>query len=403
MTIRIYIRFTGIAFRPKTGRLSGLTVSCRCETDRESSSLQPLNYFHATDFLRGFGLLLHMLNHKPKGLYILGTGAFELIYGPEELADIAEMVEITAPQQTPQSVQANPALLSDIEVIFSGWGGPRIDPAFLAAAPHLKAFFYGSGATGGMIYPQAFERGVVVVSAAAINGIPVAEFTVAAAILCLKQAFALQRATHERRTIVRDSARIIGAYRSTVALISMGAIGVAVKERLSAVLPDVHTIVYDPFVSPEMAAALGVELVSLEEAFKRGDVVSLHTPWLKETERMIRGAHFASMKPNASFINTARGAVIAEDEMIEALHARPDLTAILDVTHPEPPAEGSQLYSLANVFLTPHVAGSVNGECRRMGRAMVDEARRYLNGEPLMYQILPETSANTSHRPPVAK
>jgi phosphoglycerate dehydrogenase-like enzyme len=99
------------------------------------------------------------------------------------------------------------------------------------------------------------------------------------------------------------------------------------------------------------------------------------------------------MKPGASFINTARGAIVREGEMIEVLRARPDLFAVLDVTYPEPPAPDSPLYTLPNVILTPHIAGSMDGECRRMGRYMVEELRRYVKGEPLRWGISRERAA----------
>jgi phosphoglycerate dehydrogenase-like enzyme len=79
--------------------------------------------------------------------------------------------------------------------------------------------------------------------------------------------------------------------------------------------------------------------------------------------------------------------------MIDALERRPDLYAILDVTYPEPPEPGSPLYTLPNVVLTPHIAGSLDRECQRMGRIAVDEARRYLRGEPLHWAISQEQAA----------
>jgi phosphoglycerate dehydrogenase-like enzyme len=82
-----------------------------------------------------------------------------------------------------------------------------------------------------------------------------------------------------------------------------------------------------------------VRRVNLESIFRNSDVVSLHAPWLPETEGMIHGVHFAMMKPGATFLNTARGALVRELEMIEVLRARPDLTAVLHVTHPATPAE----------------------------------------------------------------
>jgi len=146
-------------------------------------------------------------------------------------------------------------------------------------------------------------------------------------------------------------------------------------------------------VTDEIAKDLNVQLCSLETLFEQCDVVSLHTPWLKETEGMITGKHIASMKPGATFINTSRGAIVNEPEMINVLKERPDLFAVLDVTYPEPPQPGSDLYTLPNVILTPHIAGSMNGECRRMGRYMVEELQRYLSGQPLQWQITKERAA----------
>lgn len=103
---------------------------------------------------------------------------------------------------------------------------------------------------------------------------------------------------------------------------------------------------------------------------------------------MITGQHFSLLKPNASFINTARGAIVREDEMIEVLMHREDITAVLDVTYPEPPVPGSPLFTLPNVVLTPHIAGSKGSECARMGQSMLDEYQRYLKNEPLNCEVL---------------
>jgi phosphoglycerate dehydrogenase-like enzyme len=123
------------------------------------------------------------------------------------------------------------------------------------------------------------------------------------------------------------------------------------------------------------------------ELFESSEVVSLHAPLLSETEGMILGSHLASMKRNATLINTSRGAIVREAEMVETLEERPDLWAVFDATHPEPPEPDSRLYGLPNVVLTPHIAGSLGSECRRMGRLVVDELRRYVAGEPLEHEI----------------
>ena len=123
-----------------------------------------------------------------------------------------------------------------------------------------------------------------------------------------------------------------------------------------------------------------MELVTLADVFRLADVVSLHTPLLPETVGLVTGAHLATMKSGATFINTAWGPIVRQTQMIDVLARRPDLQAVLDVCDPEPPGADSLLYTLPNVVLTPHIAGSVGTECRRMGRYMVEELERYLSG-----------------------
>jgi phosphoglycerate dehydrogenase-like enzyme len=319
-----------------------------------------------------------------KAIFLLNPDAHTKIYGESEREAIDALVDIVAPPQTAESVREHPEVLAEVEAIFSGWGMAPLDDELLAAAPHLKIVFYGAGSIRYFATDAAWDRGIVICSAWAANAVPVAEFTLAQII------FSLKRGWHFALSIKRAQAwvpkePVPGAYGSTVGLISLGMIGRMVAERLKTL--DVSVIAYDPFVTAETAAALGVGLVPLDEVFRQADVVSMHTPNLPETRGMITGEHFAAMKQGATFINTARGAIVREQEMIEVLAARSDLYAVLDVTDPEPPVAGSQLYTLPNVVLTPHIAGSMDAECRRMGRYMVDECRRYIAGEPLRWAI----------------
>ena len=150
---------------------------------------------------------------------------------------------------------------------------------------------------------------------------------------------------------------------------------------------DVRVLAYDPFVAPETAKEQRVELTDLETLFGESDVVSLHAPDLPETRNLVTGKLLRSIRTGGAFINTARGTVVTEQEMIEVLKERPDLVAVLDVTYPEPPAAESPLFSLPNVFLTPHIAGSLDRECARMGMTAAEECERMLSGEPLRWSV----------------
>jgi phosphoglycerate dehydrogenase-like enzyme len=326
---------------------------------------------------------------RATAIYLLPQPSFDLIYGPEERADIAQRVEVLDPLVVPDVMSKHVDQLAAAELIFSGWGAPKLDETLLASMPKLRAVFYGAGSIRGITTEAFWNRSIPITSAYAANAVPVAEYALATILLSLKRFWALSPSI--RRNPSDQQVRSCpGAYRSTVGLVSLGMVGRRVRELLRSF--DLRVIAYDPYLPAADAAALGVEPVGLDELFRRADVVSLHTPWIKETEGMITGAHFSAMKQGATFINTARGAVVSEPGMIAVLQQRPDLTAILDVTHPEPPVSGSPLYTLPNVILTPHIAGSMFTECRRMGRYMVEELDRFLAGQPLRWGISREKS-----------
>lgn len=324
---------------------------------------------------------------KPKAIYLLSAPACGKIYDEDGRRQIEEMCEVIGELLTADSILEHSDLLAQADFIFSGWGCAELNEAFLDKAKNLKAVFYGAGSIRGIVTPEFWKRGIVITSSWVANAVPVTEFALAEILFSLKQGW--RYALGMKRTgKYMERMECAGAYHSTVALISLGMIGRNLARRLKTF--DINVIAYDPFVSAEDARELGVELVSLEEAFRRADVVSVHTPWLKETENMIGGKHIYSMKKNAILINTSRGAIINEPEMCQILSSRQDLTAVLDVTWPEPVPDDSPLLSLPNVVLTPHIAGSLDKECSRMGQYAIDECRRFINGEPLKYQVTEE-------------
>ncbi|MGC4030969.1 MAG: hydroxyacid dehydrogenase [Tepidisphaeraceae bacterium] len=331
----------------------------------------------------------------PNGLFVLGRDAYEVVYAPTAAAEIAERVNIIAPPQTEVSIAENPELLADIDFIFSGWGCPKMDSVFLNHAPNLKAVFYAAGAISGWATQAVWDRGVLVTTANHANAIPVAEFTVATTLFSLKHGWQLacKRKPHKGFEIRPG---VPGVYKSVVGLVGMGTIARLVVNLLASY--DVKVLTYDPYLSAEEALRLGVENVSLEQLFAESDVVSLHAPDLPSTKHMINGRLLSTLRQGATFINTARGSVVCESELIQVLTARPDLQAVLDVTQKEPLPIDSPLNTLANVVLTPHIAGSQGRECQRMGQYMVDELDRYLAGRPLQWAVQPAAVANSVHQ-----
>ena len=316
---------------------------------------------------------------------IIFSRTYSSVYGKEEIAAIRQRVDLIADPLTREELAERPELLADVEVIFSGWHSPVLDEAFLHAAPKLRAYFYAAGSVKGVVTNAVWQRKIRVSSAWGINGASVADYTVGAILFSLKQGFSSAAAQRRQRSFTRLPLPA-GVCGSTVAVIALGASGRAVCEKLRPF--GVRVIAHDPYVSPATSRALGVTaMVSLPEAFAAADVVSLHLPANDETRGIVRASHLRAMPIGATLINTARGMVIHEAELIEVLKERRDLTAILDVTEPEPPAPESPLFDLPNVVLTPHIAGALDRDARLLSRCMIEEFDRWSSGQPLKWEI----------------
>ncbi|WP_410657123.1 hydroxyacid dehydrogenase [Amycolatopsis sp. lyj-112] len=326
------------------------------------------------------------LQHRPTAVLVMEERRRGDVYPDTVLREIAALAQLREPL-TRERLAEDPGALDGVEILLSGWGAPVLDSALLGHAPDLRAVLVAAGSVRPLTTPEFWARGIPIVSAAAANAIPVAEFTLAQVLLGLKQVHRISREIRERREYPSDP-RVAGAYRSKVGLLGLGEIGALVASHLRTF--DVEVLASDPVVDAEAAAELGVRLVDLDELFGTSAVVSLHAPLLPETEGLVNGDLVAKMGLGATLINTARGAVVDEPSVIPVLRDRPDLTAILDVTWPEPPVPDSPLYTLPNVVLTPHLAGALGAERARMGELVVRELRRFVLGQPLQHAVAPD-------------
>ena len=271
----------------------------------------------------------------------------------------------------------------------SSWGGPVMDEEFLVAAPNVELYLYGAGSIKGLMSDAAWERGVRVTTSAEANAVPVAEFVLSQTIFSLKRGWEYMQLAKEGNSSVHWLNKpVAGTYGSKVGIIALGQTGRKTCEMLKPF--DIEVLAYSIDSYPGMEEELGVTLVSMEEIFSTCDVVSIHLPSIAATKGMIGKELLSLMKPKSTFINTARGAVINQPELIEFLRERPDVYACLDVTDPEPPEPDSPLLSLPNVVLTPHLAGTMGSECPRLGQYMVDDLDRYLAGQPLQGEVARE-------------
>ena len=323
-----------------------------------------------------------------KGLFALDASVFPEIYGEQEIEEINAMVDIYAPVQTCEMIAINPGILRQADIIFSGWGVPVLTGELLDYADNLQAVFHSAGSVKPFVSKEFWEKDIRISSAAMANAVPVAEYALGQILTNFKRCSYYSNKIRMQRTFVPSVCDVPGGYNSTVGLVSLGTIARILCGHLSAF--DLDVIAYDPYITADSLRNLDVTMVTLDDIFTRADIVSLHAPLTDETAGMITGEHIMRMKNGATFINTARGGLVREDELIDVLRKRPDITAVLDVTEPEPPLSDSLLYDLPNVVLTPHIAGAMGAERRRLGRFVVEELRRYLSGKPLRGEVLEE-------------
>lgn len=122
---------------------------------------------------------------KPCALFVLDPGSFDVIYGPEEIAMLEDMLDFPALPMSKKEVLEDVGVLEDVEILMSGWGAPLLDSSFLRSAPKLKAIFYGAGSIRAFTTPEFWKSGVRITSAYEANAVPVAEYTLATILLSL--------------------------------------------------------------------------------------------------------------------------------------------------------------------------------------------------------------------------
>ena len=314
--------------------------------------------------------------------------AINRVYSSETKSKLCSELEFPAEVITKGNIEKYIDFTNECSYIFSTWGMIQLNKDEIAKyLKNAEVVFYAAGSVQNFAR-EYLESGIRVSSAWVANGIPVAETTVSQILLSGRGYFrvaAEMKKTNNWGSAGKVASNYKGNYYAKVGLIGAGAVGRKVIELLKNF--DIEIFVYDPYLSDETAEKLGAKKLSLEEIFSECDVISNHAPNLPATENMLNKTHFALMKDYSTFINTGRGQQIVEADMIAALKNNPTITALLDVTYPEPPNPDSELYILENVFLSPHIAGSLGNEVHRMAEFMYCEYKLFEAENKLNYEV----------------
>jgi len=318
-----------------------------------------------------FGMLDGMLPH---------------LFRPEQRARLAACGRIAdaGPLASWEDPRAD-ALLRDAEILVGHWGCPTLTAEVLDRAPRLRLFAYAAGTVKWQVTDAVFDRGIVVTSAAAANAVPVAEYATAAILFANKGVFLVRERQRDPEAHVALDLSRVGNCGTRVGIVGASFVGRLVIDALRST--DVRVAVYDPYLAPAEAATLGVEkLDDLDELCASVRTLSIHAPDVPSTHGMIGAGQLAALPDGATVVNTARPALVDQDALTAEL-ASGRLSAVLDVTDPEPLPAGHPLLALPNAFVTPHVAGAMGNELTRLAELAVVEVERFVAGDPPLHPV----------------
>ncbi len=295
------------------------------------------------------------------------------------------------------------AELADIDFAITGWGTPSFGDGVLDGNDRFKVIAHVGGSVADYVDNSVYEMGVKVCSGNYYYAESVAEGTVAyimSALRSIPSHVQNIRSGDWRAPELLDNAE--GILDREIGILSCGAISKAVMELLKPFRCSFKVFSNHP-IDPDYLASVNAKQVSLEEVLKTCHIISLHASLNEKTRGWLGREHFEMMQEDAVFINTARGAIIREDEMIEVLKARPKMRAVLDVFCKEPLDADSELRTLPNVYCIPHMGGPTTDRRRYIGMAMAKELVHFVNGEKLEHEISPDVASRMTRQKPVKK
>jgi len=270
--------------------------------------------------------------------------------------------------------------LADVDAVLVR-SATKLDAEAIAAAPQLKVIARAGVGLDNVDIKAATTAGVMVVNAPTSNIISAAELTIGH-ILSLARRIPAAHASLAAGAWKRSSYTGVELYEKTLGIIGLGRIGALIAARVQAF--GVNVVAYDPYVTSARAQQLGVTLVTLDELLEQSDFVTIHMPKTPETTGMIGVEQLRRMKPTAYVVNVARGGLIDEQALFDALSTGEIAGAGLDVFTAEPPKEGSvaaALTALPNVVVTPHLGASTDEAQEKAGVSVAKSVKLALEGD----------------------
>ena len=272
--------------------------------------------------------------------------------------------------------------LRGADVLMCGWGVPVMDEDLLQNADRLKLVLYTGGSVAGFMTEELVKRGITVCSGNRLYASSVAEGTIGYILLAQRRLPKIIRETEEQGWAAEyytDGIRF-----KTVGLIGFGMVAKELAKMLRAF--DCRVKIASDWFTEDMEEEYRAEKATMDEIFSTCDIVSLHESLTPETVHMIGRRQFGLMKQDALFVNTARGPIIVEEELAEAVRFG-HIRAVLDVYDREPLPMDSCLRGLENLILIPHRGGPTVDVREYVTLALIDDLKRFGNGEKPEHEI----------------
>jgi len=253
--------------------------------------------------------------------------------------------------------------------------GTQVTREVIEAAPHLRVIGRAGIGVDNVDVPAATARGIAVVNTPEGNNITTAEHAIAL-LVALARHIPSASASMKAGKWEKSKFQGVELYNRTLGVVGLGNIGRIVAERARGL--GMRVIAYDPYVSPEMAQKLDVELVELPELFERSDAITVHVPKTKDTTGLLNAEAFRRMRRGVLIVNAARGGIVDEGALLEALNEGRVAGAALDVFVEEPPPAGHPLVQHERVICTPHLGASTEQAQINVSIAVAEQVRDFL-------------------------
>jgi phosphoglycerate dehydrogenase-like enzyme len=301
------------------------------------------------------------------------------IFRGADLERLSAQIDVDWPSAADElATAAFHARIARYDGLITGWGSPSLTRPTIDGAPRLRFIGHTAGSMSHLIDESVFDRGITVVNANTPLANSTAELCVT---LMLAGAWEIRKyiamaERGERASVF--SCNVLGLQERTIGLVGFGAIARRVMEVLRPLAP--RFLIYSNHCSPEQAERYGAELVELENLFATSDIISLHNTLTDRTRGMITGAHLDAIRDGCLLVNTARAAIIREEDLIASL-CEERYNAALDVFHREPLERDSPLLRLPNVLCVPHIGAHSRHWRYELGRTVIDALLQFARGE----------------------